>query len=320
MVDVSYQKSCVKNSRTCSPEEHIAAVYDYVGALYGEEGNVNFDGTLTDAEKSYVVEKFGELTNLNGKAYIQMARFEFMIGKTDGSDFVACDKNVDSHSYSSDALGFVRAVVGMHNCLSVYLRKFPIEDELAIASSPDSWLFFIEGYDPSLEPGAPEFYYFYRLANILGIQVFDPTPFTINSPEVIEETAYESGYSEIELLSALLAQDIIAAQEEGNFNSKKNQIVARYNRLAQTLGYKEEDLSAALSSYMIRHGNDLERMREDSNEKILLLVQYSNRHSKEVVRETLFQHRDLPAPFKTKFNSLFIMGGLHLDMLRDLYK
>lgn len=187
-----------------SDERFQAALYDYVGAVYGDENQVEFDGELTLDEKEYVETTFGEYIPRSGAvAYLTEAKrifFESINTTPVQDDYdVRCNKfadQFDTINYSNPVFGSAYLLMGAHSCGETFGKMYS-KIELEIASDSDNWLFFIEGSKATdlIKASSPkESFLLQHIANRLGINVEDAVAQPYDKM-ILEALQREYGYT-----------------------------------------------------------------------------------------------------------------------------
>jgi len=153
----TYSLDCLKKSDGCIFTEYQAAVYDYVGALYGgEPDKVLIDEKLLPRERKSVEKVFGKLSDKQGTAkFLSQAReLFFKKGRYQQEPSYKC-QGMALKQFSSPSKGEGFLIGTVHGCLKEQGEILFSEGlELDIASSSDQWVFFIEGILDSSSKGA----------------------------------------------------------------------------------------------------------------------------------------------------------------------
>ena len=211
MSTIQYNRKCLTAS-TCDAEQRRAAIYDYVGAVYGQKGKVKYDGRLTEAERKYAEEMFGKLTEWNLiSSYLANAKEiyyrKFANKQPEGN---VCTKSSNFHFQTvKKACGGsvdIKMLAAHHGCFfqSALIYSYNVT-ELDVAAAPEKWVFGIEGSRSALmRKHAPEtFGYLFRIAEALNIPVFDPI-LTPSAKQVIVETAKRLSIPETHALAYVI--------------------------------------------------------------------------------------------------------------------
>lgn len=218
-----YDSTCLSNS-PCREGEFEKGFLDYVGAVYGDEAQVRFDGQLTEVERDSVERAFGRLSQTdNPLDYLSRARRQFFARRelTENSSCHAA--RFELRKYSVEELGSAVAMGGYRGCGDSYGRTFrPLE--LEIASNPGEWVFFIEGsrLGPPIYGNNGEKVLFIGVAKALGIPVRDPI-LPPNDPGIIRgmQTTYQKSRLDLAVALALdTFMPFIYRVENGKMNEE----------------------------------------------------------------------------------------------------
>lgn len=171
---VRYRFTCIDDD-SCSEEEQIAAIYDYVHAVYGSFGNGSYNEVLEHDEHDQVVAQFGSIASVDrADEYIAHARTVYLTSLRSGVHGRAfCQHSgfFQTFSHSKQDMSVV-AIGGAHHCGDEYGNLLaPLERR--IASQPGAWLFFIENMNDQVLP-PEEVVMLKKIASVLGNTPFDP--------------------------------------------------------------------------------------------------------------------------------------------------
>lgn len=318
--DQVYRRSCLIDS-TCSNAEREAALYDYVGAIYGEKGKVHFGKPgntqiLTVPERSYVVGKFGAVKLGETDAYLSNAQSIFFRDLKFPAD-PACRAEVGDKPplFSNSGLGTAVVLHGRHGCGQSYadqLMKGGIE--LSIAADPKPWRFYLESYGTEIakKVALEEMSLFTRMAEILEIPLANPLPLQASSLEVRQEAAKTSKYSVEDFATAIVFQIAANAAQQNPQIHPMTIFRSVIDKMAPELKMKSEDLFEKTRLFL----KEFDKMRdqlEESDRRLKHLADTANRVNFLSLKNQMPVSKDAPA------RSLFVVGSNHVDLVRDLY-
>jgi len=326
--NIQYRKECILYA-DCPLEESIAAVYDYVGSVYGELETAEYDDVLTLKEREAVEKKFGVLTRGDQiVGYVSRARTDFLERYSLGISHPGCKDPSLFRYYATSAVGDSNGVValgGHHLCGKEYGDMyFSRGVELAVASDPSYFVFFIENYEEiALMSGAfinspvQEYALFNQIAESLGIPILDAVPLNAYSDEVLTELEERHQVSREEV-AVLFTHYIIdsSSKQLGELEGWQYYLLLYGTALliAPELEMDPEDLMDYTLAYW-SEANDLEgydlydylNYQKIAQEHVVSLVTgLANELSLPVVKESLKQY-----PNRTP---IFIIGSGHMNI------
>lgn len=318
-----YNSHCFAFS-PCSQGASIAGIYDYVGAVYGEAGKVKFDGELTDAEKAYVLEKFGELADLNAlPAYMKQARqylFDHVTEYRVMKDIGLCQPEKFSLSEGTHPVyGEALVLAGAHACGALYGELFaPIEFE--IAQAPEDWVLFVENVHHSRKNRFTlEQILFLRLAERLGIELHDPI-LPMNHPTILKELE-KKGIKKLVFACYITAlaytkaqKNLIATEgEEAVRDQKKSDQLFRdhIDQFSELFGVPLEELRRGAKRLLNLPDNEFIAAQNIADQLIAEYGQLADELSPPLVQESLQK--------SSKSRVFFQIGEGHLPVPKALF-
>jgi hypothetical protein len=326
--DVFYDRGCLLNL-SCPTEERKAAIYDYVGAVYGETGKVQFTEAgrpqkLTPIEKHYVEEKFGRLIGSsvadpdNVKQYLSRTKEIFFSDLHFPQDSF-CPREPDSPplKFSHPKLGEGIVFYGRHGCGAKYADQFLKSGvELSLAVEPEPWTFFLESYGTEVAQKVKleEMELFTRIARTLNIPLQNPLPRQASSLEVRKEAAKNSKYTPEDFAVAFVFQTaaFAASQNPGLDPQMVFRDVIR--RMAPEFKMEPDDLFVKTRDFLRRFPL-LKDQNEESDRRGRILAETSNRMNQKELAENLKQRsQDRKNP-----KALFVVGTNHAEMIQSIY-
>lgn len=193
---VQYRTVCVKSER-CPTHERVAAVYDYVGAVYGDQERIQYDGLLTATECSYVVSTFGPLsTTVEVSTYISTAQQKFLHAHRRDSVRRYCSESKHFHvgRVKHKQLGEAFFLGGLHHCGDQFGEMYTNGIELDVAASPQAWVFLIEDFqdvgtanvDQDRKNADEEYLLFTHIAQVLRIPRYSSVVSQHSAPVLAE--------------------------------------------------------------------------------------------------------------------------------------
>lgn len=311
MADITYTPELLTTS-IASPEQQITAIYEYVGAVCDLGNSVTYDYTLTETEKAYVVERFGELTNMSqATQYLTKAKQIFFHEyRQDFSPPLNChDINFGFQEAEGSGLHFY-VLGGAHSCLENYGQLLgtnigsatsqPLE--LEIIANPQDWIIYLEGLHDGRQQGYAEIFYFAQLAKVLGIPIADPIAKVFSGPEVCDALLAEHKIESIEEFALTQMFSMHQARLGAGMAQTNVDVLAKLVAESRGIPEKAEQLAA---DYI-----ELYRLEESQQRWTAILeraVAISNNISVENVNHFLNVN---PGRYK----ALFVVGKAHMPV------
>ncbi|MFO1464288.1 MAG: hypothetical protein U1F66_10975 [bacterium] len=318
----NYRRLCLKDE-SCSWQERQAALLDYAGAVYGEPGKVSLgpkDGpfSLTPEEQSYVTEKFGRPEGAGQIfSFLDRSRNRFFKQLALPAD-PQCLREAPRapQQLVHPQLGSALIVHGYHGCGKNYAEQLSKTGmELSIGAEPQEWAFFLESYgvlDQRVKLEETEL--FTRIAKTLDIPLRNALPVRALSKEALQAAAKASKYSELDFAVAVLFQAVL-----GNLRAHRGgDPVALADGLApevaKELSQDSRSLRTAFDQYLQKYPDPVEAAVE-SDRRAKILAETSNRLSLKQLRSEV---QKLAAE-RPHLKSLFMVGSMHQDLIRQVY-
>lgn len=313
--NIQYNFQCILGA-PCSEEGYVAQIYDYIGAVFGEEGKVQYDGILTPAERVYVERKFGELAKSptprsDSKSFLSNSRNIFF-RDTHAKVSVNVDCNPSEFSfnqYETKTLGKGFVIGGTHTCgiefSNLYLSH-SIEEE--VAANAGGWVFFVEGSSPvaNNDNDFSDLLYFNRIATKLSIPMLDPI-IPITDEKVLKEAEKRTNLHKIDFAVASVL-----------LNGAELDLSVRQSVLEEAELYKidPKKLAARVSEFTrssskLNKRESLAKMDQlDKRRRVLLGIsnELTTLHVKELLEKS------------GRRKALFIIGGAHVPAIEAVYK
>ncbi|MFO1519178.1 MAG: hypothetical protein U1F57_05900 [bacterium] len=325
--DVSYRRNCLVDS-SCAAGERQAAIYDYVGAMYGEEGRVRFLETngnqhLSPSEREYVERTFGRLTSPSQvDGFLTKSHSVFFQRSFFPTPKKCPEEPVVKLLHPQFGEGLV--LYGAHGCGEAHGKQLSQSGmEWAIAANSQGWTFFVEG-----EAGAgwldgekkaidmgPEVKLVKRMGEVLQIPVKEALVFNPTHPQVLEEAAKKSGYTREELIVGAVFQVFLSLYLQDPRANQGAVMTQAVDNAAPYFKIDRKKLADAMNDFLIKYGRD---QVKESKKRMDVLVDFSNQLSLSPLRkelQTLSERKDaLPA------KALFLVGQAHLDLVKKAYE
>lgn len=239
--EIPYRKGCLRDE-TCPEPERVLAVEEYAGATRGQLGQVLFDGFSKPAERAAIRKVIGPFPQKSHPSfgtriyeYLTRTRQRFLsqhsLART--PDYCADPEAVDYTIRRHPRYGQAFVLSGPTFCGERFANLYLFHGlEMAVATSPEQWVFFLEPYllppekigalqrnlpaiDLRADMGAvEEAAYFYQIAAALGIPVLDPghTPF---QPAVLRQFERENeGVSLPKILAYMILGQLFMQREQ----------------------------------------------------------------------------------------------------------
>ncbi|MFO1519060.1 MAG: hypothetical protein U1F57_05290 [bacterium] len=322
--DTVYRRACLTDT-ACPPSEKEAALYDFIGAVYGEKGRTEFlsaggASVLSASERSYVSGKFGFFNpGLDTAAYLAQARSKFIKDLNFPPD-PACRLEPPSSplKFQHPELGMAVVLGGRHGCGKQYADAFMKSGvELSMGAESAPWAFFLEGYGTEISKKVKleEMELFGRMAETLHIPLLNPLPYAASSLAVRKEASKGSEYTPEDFAVAMVYQ-VAATEALQNPGIPFPVVFEEVNKkMAPVLEMKPEDLFEKTRLFL-RKFPSMNDQQQESNKRIMRLAETSNRMSRTELIQTL-QNRA-----KTTKNpmSLFVVGANHAELIRSIYE
>ena len=316
--DARYNPSCTK-FESCSEGESIAAVYDYVGAVYGDKGRVQRDGILTPEERSYVESTFGRLEGKKGvQEYLSKAR-QIFFKKYAQKEMPYCEGDKSSLvRYKHPRFREGVTLGAGHTCGDNYGEMYVKSGlELQIASNPKKVVFLVEGWTQAVgRSRLQEHLLIARIALALKIPVYEGLVGQ-NSEEAIQRV----GLTRMEAAVAtamILYEDMVETAKKQNLTFDPVNMLAQ--KIQDTALFYGLDAMALVAEFnklnAILPGEDMRsaliRVRGICQERFSKLLRATNELSPDHARGVLA---------KTKADlAVFILGLDHLSYVRKVYE
>ncbi len=143
---VSYERRCISDA-SCTEEQRVAAVSDYLSAVYGNNNSFQYDNVLTPVEGAHA-KTYGPTVNLSQLPQLfHRAQGSALQSFISPAQPALCNNLSLWHLLKgSDAsLGAATAIGGVHHCFSQFATIFnAAKVEQEIAANPQDWIFFVE--------------------------------------------------------------------------------------------------------------------------------------------------------------------------------
>jgi hypothetical protein len=333
-LNTSYSYPCIRDS-PCGDNEKRAAIYDYVGSVYAPGDSVVYDRKLTPQEEPIVLSEIGALTSPLEEPSIQKYFGQAQDFYFSRRRHTKPEKETQScgRALSFDESlnqGRVKFLGGDHGCARNYGESyFKKGIELAVASEPNAWIFFIETED-NPEGGAGEAAYFHRIAAKLDIPVYNPVEKKTFGLENIRRAAQKNGYTEEDYIGyvifSLLVQDLDAKGAMRDYELSLDTVTR-----AQAAEYQRtpEQLKDIFFKYCRgkRPGETVEQLwkrlfkdsrwyQENIFKKTQILINAlkdsSNQSNVELIKSHLEKHPDRP-------NAFFQTGFQHQQLVQSVF-
>lgn len=175
--EVSYPRNCLADE-ACPIEKKEASLLEYVGAVYGDPKGIHYDEKLDRNEREYVTSRFGHW--YPGEPVDQYLKLAARLWGTFYPSLIHEQHQCKSKFFTTDTLSYLQLgeawiLGGMNFCPNRFIEKFQSTGlEQMVLSSPDDWVFFLQGNQEVILPQS-ETIYFLRIAQTLSIPSF-PLP------------------------------------------------------------------------------------------------------------------------------------------------
>lgn len=323
--EIPYEPRCLTDA-SCDWVERQAGIYDYVGAVYGEKGKVQFtegDGKqrLLPLEKAYVEGRFGPLSEsalkeTRGTAPYFSKAHDLFFKELKYPQDPSCAQEPDSAPLRWIHPQFASADVfyGMHGCGKKYADQFLKSGvELSVAAEPEKWTFFLESHGLPIfdKVQLEEMALFTRIADTLKIPLKNPVSYRATSLEVRTEAAKKSKYTVEDFAVALVFQVAAHASRQNPFEDPQTIFRGVINGLAPELKMDSTDLFDRTRLYLRKYPK-LKDQAEESDRRAKILAETANRMSRANLSMALQET-------KNDGHNLFVVGSNHVEMIRSVY-
>jgi len=297
---------------------------DYAGAVYGEEGKVSFApingaSLLTSEEEKYVIKKFGrpENSRVGIFSFLDRGRSKFF-ERLAFPDDPTCRRQIvgDPDRWSDPLLGKGLVLYGYHGCGQNYASQLTKSGlELSIGAEPQNWAFYLESYgvlDQRVQLEEVEL--FKRIGKALDIPLRNALPVRALSKEALQEGAKTSKYSEMDFAVAVFFQAVLGNVRQ-NPNVDPIDVADRLApEVAKELGQDGKALRKAFDQYF-KDFPDLIDAAKESDRRAKIIAELSNQLSQKKLKQDV----EGMAKSHPNLKSLFMIGAMHRDLVREVY-
>lgn len=320
---IAYDYLCMLPASTCTEERKIAAVYDYAGAVYGEEGKVKYDHVLTLGEAEYVKERFGQLTSSSDAArFLSGARKKFLPKDLAAS---ACSpENFALYRHWNSELGIGVNLGTEHECAEYIGDIYGYMGiEQAVAASPSSWQFMLEtNEDAGVQQGdmTRELAMFHRIAKALNIPVGNPV-LPVYNEKVLKVVEERLGMPPLAVAVQFATTTFFDVSRFGTINDKNVfEVIQKVaEEIAAIFRVDAKELEGVLVRNLTRRFEGvsvaamLKTLLTLAQTKISEVAEISNALSIDSTKKSLLKHPD-------RTNSFFLVGALHMPIAESVYQ